>query len=296
MGYSNYDKVPIHIEPLGAGITDGAIEEIAGIPQLISLVIDYNTDQKVKEKIDKAWEELDSDKVVQYAKDFVKNRSVLYDTGSHHQIEYQSGKDVTALALAATGISATVKTLKESTEYVKDLVSLVKKKVDDGGSKLVTKLNLGKRLKTVGKYKVFENGEVFYRGMKKADYDKLLKGELPATSETFTSPTLEYITKKGYGAEGVIVKFKMKPGTIEEFKKIGVIRSTDKGKKMIKEFGELPVKDGGWLNDNAMFKIETPKADGVRLHDLKQVNIGLGKGKGIEIFNKNILEFEKIVK
>ena len=87
---SNYDKVPIHIEPLGAGITDGAIEEIAGIPQLISLVIDYNTDQKVKEKIDKSWEELDSDKVVQYAKDFVENRSVLYDTGSHHQIEYQS--------------------------------------------------------------------------------------------------------------------------------------------------------------------------------------------------------------
>ena len=41
-------------------------------------------------------------------------------------------------------------------------------------SKLVEKLNLGKFIKKIGDYEVYENGEVFYRTMSKEHYDELL--------------------------------------------------------------------------------------------------------------------------
>lgn len=55
---------------------------------------------------------------------------------------------------------------------------------------------------------MFENGEVFYRAIPQNQLDDLIKtGKIQAGTETFTSPTLEYIKQKGY--EGVIIKFHM---------------------------------------------------------------------------------------
>ena len=58
------------------------------------------------------------------------------------------------------------------------------------------------------------------------------------------------------------------------------------------QFGEMPTaKDigGSWNNTSARFKVETLKSTGQQ-----QVNIALGKGKALEKFNDNILEFELI--
>ena len=121
-----YDQVPVHIPPIGAGLTDGVIDEATGIAQLFSLVIDYSTDERVKRKIDSTLTELDTDAVIQYAEKFIDNRSELYETGTYHQIEYQSGKDVVTAVTIITGAKA----LKESAEFIGDLVGGIKKNVD----------------------------------------------------------------------------------------------------------------------------------------------------------------------
>lgn len=126
-----YTIQPVHFPPIGAGLTDGSLEEATGIAQLVSLVIDYTTNKQVKEQIDETISNIDTDAVLDYAEQFVENRSELYQTGTYHQIEYQSGKDVVTIAMAATGITTTAKALKESVEFVKDLTNAVRKKVDD---------------------------------------------------------------------------------------------------------------------------------------------------------------------
>jgi hypothetical protein len=165
-----------------------------------------------------------------------------------------------------------------------------------GGSKLVAKLNLGKKIGALGKYEIFENGEVFYRAIPKSHLDDLkatgkikvsYKPDGTTNAEIFTSPTLEYITKTGY--DGVIIKFQMKPGTLEELKKIGRIPRDNLGNPLFKDFGDLPVVEKGWMKENTLFKIE-----GTDL-GIPQVNIGLGRdGKGMQIFNDNILNFQII--
>ena len=152
-------------------------------------------------------------------------------------------------------------------------------------SKLVEKLNLGKFIKKIGDYEVYENGEVFYRAMTKTDLETLKStGKLTASSETFTSPTLTYIKNTGYN--GTIVKFQMKTGTIEKLKKIGTVKKSDSGRELMKDFGDLLINKKGWIQESTLFKIEGTKLG------TSQVNIGLGKGKGVEIFNENIINFQ----
>ena len=166
------------------------------------------------------------------------------------------------------------------------------------GSKLVDDLNLGKFVHKIGDYQVFKNGEVFYRGMLKSDFEMLKStGKLPATSETFTSPTLEYIKTVGYGTEAdgierVIVKFQMKPGTLDELKSIGV--RNDATSRIMSFYPEMPEVGSvsKWTENNALFKTEGDKY--VKLGKLNeiQVNIGLGKGKALDEFNYRILSFQ----
>lgn len=117
--------------------------------------------------------------------------------------------------------------------------------------------------------------------------DDLIKtGKIQAGTETFTSPTWEYIKNTGY--EGVIIKFRMKKGTIDELKKIGTVRKTDII-KVEKYFGKMPINEKGWLKNNTLFKVEGTE------RGMPQINIRLGRdGKGIEIFNSNIIEFEMV--
>ena len=44
----------------------------------------------------------------------------------------------------------------------------------------------------------------------------------------------------------------------------------------------------GWKTNNALFKTEGGN------YNIEQVNIGLGKGKALETFNENIINFEII--
>jgi hypothetical protein len=155
------------------------------------------------------------------------------------------------------------------------------------GSGGVGKLNLGKFLKKIGDYEVYEGGEVFYRGMSNADFELLKNtGKIPYTSETFTSPTLEYIKAVGYGNDGVIVKIQTKQGTLNKLIEIGM--RNDSSDKMMEHFSKMPFVEKGWLENNALFKTEGAK------YQLEQINIGLGKGKALDIFNENLLYFEII--
>jgi hypothetical protein len=55
--------------------------------------------------------------------------------------------------------------------------------------------------------------------MSKADYETLVRtGKLPATAETFVSPTNSYSAQYN----GVLVKFEVKPGTTQSLESIGI--------------------------------------------------------------------------
>ena len=121
------------------------------------------------------------------------------------------------------------------------------------------------------------SSEVFYRTMSQADYDYLrMTGELPATSETFISPT--YTFSSNY--DGVIVKFELRNGTTNSLLEIGVGNNADQA---IRDYGVLPQVSKGWTENNAFFKGEGT-----------QTNIGLGQGKALEIFNSNIINFTQV--
>ena len=169
--------------------------------------------------------------------------------------------------------------------------------VDTGIAKLVDKLDLGNFVKKIGDYEVFENGEVFYRGISKVDFEYLkLNGKLKVTSsrsEMFTSPSLEYIKSVGYGGDGVIVKIKVKKGTLNKLEQKG-IRDQSARAKILYPNMQNPQSPKGWMDKGQVyFKQETIKGT-----NTKQVNIGLGRNLsekgGLKLFNDNILEFEII--
>jgi hypothetical protein len=115
--------------------------------------------------------------------------------------------------------------------------------------------------------------ETFYRTMSKADYETFVKtGKVPATSETFISPTQSF--SEGYN--GVTVEFKVKAGTTNELASVGV---RDSSGVVRDAYGNMPPVSKGWKPNNAYFKGE----DG-------QINIGLGKGTALDIFNNSIVE------
>ena len=118
--------------------------------------------------------------------------------------------------------------------------------------------------------------ETYYRTMSSQDYTTMVQtGKVPATSETFISPTAAYSSKY----EGVLVQINTKPGTFEQLKSIGVRDATHP----LTEWLNLPTVSTGWRSTNAFFKQEAG-----------QVNIGLGNGKALETFNNNILSFKAI--
>jgi RHS repeat-associated protein len=121
--------------------------------------------------------------------------------------------------------------------------------------------------------------ETFYRAMSPAHYDQLLAtGKLPATAETFISPTKAFAANY----EGVLVQFNVRGGTTNALQSIGV---RDASALTGQLHGGLPGVSKGWTSTNAFFKAEGT-----------QVNIGLGRGAGLDTFNSNILNFQAIPK
>ncbi|TCZ64238.1 hypothetical protein E0486_18240 [Flaviaesturariibacter aridisoli] len=118
--------------------------------------------------------------------------------------------------------------------------------------------------------------ETFYRSMSVEDFSVFQStGKIPATGETFISPTRAF--SEGYS--GVLVRLDVKAGTLNELLSIGV---RDPAHPMTQALG-LPAISKGWTGSNAFFKQEAG-----------QINIGLGNGQALQTFNKNIASFQEI--
>lgn len=78
-----------------------------------------------------------------------------------------------------------------------------------------------------------------------------------------------------------MVQFKVKRGTIDELRNIGI--AAEDNKIVLRQFPGLKSDISPWNNKFARFKLEKG-----------QVNIALGNGSALEIFNSNLLEFVKI--
>lgn len=100
-------------------------------------------------------------------------------------------------------------------------------------------------------------------------------GVMPATTETSVSPVLNYSSKY----DGVTVKITVKPGTFSELEKIGISAN----EATTKQYPNMSTQTGKWMDTNTRFKVEGG-----------QMTTQLGQGKGMEIFNNNIVHFEQV--
>lgn len=115
-------------------------------------------------------------------------------------------------------------------------------------------------------------GEVYYRTMSQKFYETLVAtGRLPASSETFISPSASYASRY----DGVTVQFTVRSGTTKALTGIGV---RDQSEAL--RGSNMPAVSKGWASSNAYFKSKG-----------KVVNIGLGQGRALSTFNQNIVSF-----
>ncbi len=120
----------------------------------------------------------------------------------------------------------------------------------------------------------------FYRTMSQEHYDSLVEnGKLSATGETFITPSKEYAMSGKY--DGVTVQFAMKPGALEELEQIGV---RDNSSIVRSAYPNMPQVSSGWTDENAVYF----KGEG------DFINIGLGKGGGLSLFNQLIQSFNLV--
>jgi len=130
----------------------------------------------------------------------------------------------------------------------------------------------------VARAEAAEGTETFYRTMSQANYDALTAtGKLPATSETFISPSLEYASKYN----GVTVQFNVQAGTTDSLLGMGVRNAGLNGGA----YNGLPLVQSGWGSSSAFFKLEG-----------NVVNVGLGRGSALNTFNNNIVNFNLVPK
>ncbi|SDQ82063.1 RHS repeat-associated core domain-containing protein [Chryseobacterium soldanellicola] len=112
-------------------------------------------------------------------------------------------------------------------------------------------------------------GMTFYRSMSQEAADVFTQtGKMPAGTETFISPTRSFA--EGY--EGVTFKINIKHSTYADLLDIGV-----KDASSAHPFSSMPSVGKGWKSTNAFFKVEG-----------NQLNVGLGNGKALDIFNSGI--------
>lgn len=99
-----------------------------------------------------------------------------------------------------------------------------------------------------------------------------------STGETFISPTKGYSQKY----DGVLVAFTTNAGTKSALEKIGVKNKSTLTNEMYPDMPFVDSVEECTIN-NAQFK-----GEGL------QINIGLGKGAGLETFNLNIIGYRKV--
>ena len=201
------------------------------------------------------------------------------------RLENEAQEALLKYAKASNWTDDEIKLIEENQQYWKSksneyLINPENIELKIRGKLSSKRIIIGKKIGQKGDYEIFEGGEVFYRTIYTKDIDELLQNKrIVGSGECSTSPNQHF--SEYY--DGVLVKFVVKHGTIDELLKIGV---TD-GKAAVKsQFGEMPLSSeikGGWNKKHVRFKFEKG-----------QVNIQLGMGKGVEIFNNNIVNFEII--
>ncbi len=121
------------------------------------------------------------------------------------------------------------------------------------------------------------NHEVFYRTMSRAHARSLMTtGKVSATSETFISPSRAY--SEAY--DGALVELRVRPGTTEQLAALGV---RDRSSLTAGTYPNMPVGRSGWPSTGAYFKAESG-----------QINIGLGRGPALELFNQNMTGYNVV--
>jgi RHS repeat-associated protein len=116
--------------------------------------------------------------------------------------------------------------------------------------------------------------ETFYRTMSQEQLDEFQRtGRVPATGETFTSPTRQF--SEDY--DGRLVQISVRQGTTAQLEAIGV---RDTSRLTAEAHPTMPAVSSGWAAQNAFFKAEGT-----------QINIGLGRGTALDTFNNNITGF-----
>lgn len=121
---------------------------------------------------------------------------------------------------------------------------------------------------------------VNYRIISSEHYEEPLKtNRVLGTGETTTSPTLDFSEKY----EGYLVQFKVKRGIIKQLEKIGVAARNHR--EILRLYPSLDKDIPPWSEEFARFKLER-----------NQINIALGKGRALDLFNDNIIEFKLVRK
>ncbi|WP_407277499.1 hypothetical protein R5O20_06865 [Tenacibaculum maritimum] len=256
----NYTNNDFHFEPLEAGLIDGAIEEIKSIPLLISLVVDYSTNPKTREKINKAFSDFD---FINAMDKWYESRKDLYTSGTIHKIEHRTGKDVVEVGtLIGTGGLATLGKIKKGADLVEGVTSAIKKVAKAGGDliKRLDELNLSVLTKKLDdledavKTKFFDDfADISDDGLKILDK----KINLIDHWKNYK----QYFLDKKYRA----------PDDIDQ-----VYNSLSEGgmKEMVKKVNEIlpPFKNGSYVIsggyhsklDDIVIKNNIPKVDGVK--------------------------------
>ena len=204
--------------------------------------------------------------------DMVKNHdnAIIQDLYEYsHYDEMSKGQIVLYTLLTGLNAYGEYKSVTSKPTYEGDYIDFsdpeVRKRISNNGVKDSDFVNGG------------NDTEVYYRTMNQSDYDYLrMTGELPSTGETFISPTEAFSSNYN----GVTVRFEVDKGTTNSLLEIGVGNNTSQS---IRDYGVLPQVKSGWNVNNAFFK-----GEGL------QTNIGLGKGKALEIFNSNIVNFSVV--
>jgi RHS repeat-associated protein len=120
--------------------------------------------------------------------------------------------------------------------------------------------------------------ETYFRTMSPEQFNALANtGKLQATGETFIAQELAYAS----GYRGVTVELTVRAGTADQLASIGVRNAATTFEA---QYAGMPLVTSGWTSTNALFKME-----GTFL------NIGLGRGTALDLFNNNILNFRAIV-
>jgi hypothetical protein len=110
--------------------------------------------------------------------------------------------------------------------------------------------------------------------MSKAHVEDLhATGRLPATAETFISPSAKFSS----AYDGTMVEFTMRAGTTDALAGVGV---RDASAVAAGAYPNMPLVSRGWTATSAFFKGE----GGI-------INIGLGRGTALDIFNDAIQGF-----